>query len=215
MSVLRQARFWTALLVIGLAGLTVPRSLTLTRFALIDGAADDASAAPRLQPFVNETSVGYLARARLFELVETDAGRQVEDLRDLLTAQPLGSRAWLALAAAQLASGAPKDKVFGALAMSNLTGPNEGQTMSERANFGVPLWSIAPPQMQKMLISDLIGGWGEVTQEHRAEARAALKQAQGQTREAISAALARAGKDGVSIAKALDLGAPEPPESAP
>ncbi|PWB84029.1 MAG: hypothetical protein C3F11_03415 [Methylocystaceae bacterium] len=203
----RELRFWTALAAIALCAFTISRAVTMVIYGLPELTADAATAKEKLGPFADDPAVGFLARAKLLELEQSeDAARRAADLRDLLILTPLSSSAWLELARARLGSGEPDEKVVNALAMSNLVGPNEGRLMAARAAFGFPLWPVLPPEARKTLTNDLIGGWGAMPDAERQGLLALFSLAGGGVREEARAALLLAGREGTAIARALGLG---------
>jgi hypothetical protein len=211
MKLARLLRPWTSLVIIGVSLFTISSSAQILRFALSDATADAANAAETLGPFAADPMLGGLAKQRLFELTRTDGNSRVEDIAGLLAAAPMSSRAWLVLAAAKLASAAPKTAVINAYVMANLTGPNEGVLMAERVIFALPLWRIFPPPARSALLHDLIGGWQWISREQRTALRAALSIAANETRAEIRGALLSAGRAGAAIAPALGVSAAREP----
>src|SRR5262249_52992175 len=70
---------------------------------------------------------------------------------------PLSSANWLALAGMKLVTGQPHPQVLGALAMSALTGPNEGAVMLQRGVFGLLQWERLPEDVRRRTAMDLAG----------------------------------------------------------
>lgn len=201
----------TFVLVIGLGLFTILRASTLLRYGLAETRADGQTTPENLAPFVADLSVGPLARANLLASLQTDDPRERYDaLREIVKMTPLASDAWLELAKAGFESRAPNEKIVNALAMSHLTGPNEGPLMAARAVFGLPLWSMAPPDVRRMLIQDLIGGWAEVKNFERQALRAMFSVAHRETRESVRAGLSSAGRQSAPITENLGL-TPHPP----
>jgi len=83
--------------------------------------------------------------------------RRADDLTLLLATHPLSSAEWLSLAGIRLALAQPYDTVLAALAMSSLTGPNEGAMMMQRGIFGVLQWEALPADARRRTIGDLAG----------------------------------------------------------
>lgn len=79
------------------------------------------------------------------------------DLAALLSVWPLSSRNWLSLAGLRLVTGQPYEQVLGAMAMSSVTGPNEGSLMLQRGIFGVLQWEMLPAVARKRVITDVAG----------------------------------------------------------
>ena len=55
----------------------------------------------------------------------------------------------------RLVAGQPYDKVLAGLAMSSLTGPNEGAVMVQRAIFGLLQWEALPADARRRTIGDV------------------------------------------------------------
>lgn len=206
MSSLREPRFWTALLVCVVSALTIWGAMPLLRLGVASIASDEATSVARFLTLVDNPSVGALARLQLLDNVRLDdSSRRVANISALLAGAPLSSGLWLDLARARYADGAPTQKIFGALAMSQTTGPNEALVMAGRAIFGLPLWRLGSPDMHKMIVRDLIGGWIEVTEARRVLFRVLLMQARSETRAELREILVAQGEDGSAIASRLGL----------
>ena len=179
-------------------------AVTVLRYGLSEAGAEAATARQKLAPFIDDPAVGYLARANLLSLAETeDPVARIAALRDLLALTPLASGVWLDLAQARLENGEPSKKVVSALVLSQLTGPNEGQLMAGRAALALPLWAILPPPARNGAVADLLGGWRYVKEPERQALRAMFSVARQETREAARAALLR--RAAPTIAKELGL----------
>ncbi|QGM45250.1 hypothetical protein [Methylocystis heyeri] len=209
MTRLRGSAFLTSLLVIALCACTISGAATLLRFGVEELIVDGENAEARLRPFTGSAWVGYLARRDLLaDSVGEDASERLADISGLLSGAPLSSEAWLELARLRRAQGAPLSETIGALAMSHLTGPNEGPLMGRRVGLALPLWSALPPDIRRMLISDLIGGgWGYLDQPGQTALPAVLRLSREESRAELRAALSRAGEPGAAIVRALDLDA--------
>jgi hypothetical protein len=85
------------------------------------------------------------------------ARMRAEDLAAVLSVWPLSARNWLSLAGVWLVTGQPYEQVLGAMAMSSVTGPNEGSLMLQRGIFGVLQWEVLPATARKRVITDLAG----------------------------------------------------------
>jgi hypothetical protein len=81
--------------------------------------------------------------------------KREQALAAVLATRPLSSADWLSLAGARLVAHEPYDKVLAALAMSSVTGPNEGNVMFQRGTFGLVQWEILPPDVRRRVIADL------------------------------------------------------------
>lgn len=205
----RDPRLLTAFAVIGMSFFAMSMGVQLTRFALAEMSAGDPALGNSLATWTHTPGIAVFARRHVIsELGEaTDANEKLAATADLLSRAPLNSGAWAILAALQFASGAPAEKGVSALAMSNLTGPNEGRIMAARAVLALPLWQVLSPASRRRAVSDLVGGWAEVTEARHTVLRVSLRQQAAQTREEIRAALLLAGDGAGSVAAALGLGA--------
>jgi hypothetical protein len=205
----RDPRLLTAFAVIGTSFFAMSMGVQLTRFALAEMAAGDEALGSRLATWTHTPGIAVFARRHVVsELGEAaDANERLAATADLLSRAPLDSGAWAMLAASRFASGAPVEKGVSALAMSNLTGPNEGRIMAARAVLALPLWRVLPPASRHWVVNDLVGGWAEVTEARHTVLRVSLRQQVAQTREEIRAALVLADDGAGPIAAALGLGA--------
>ena len=211
---IRELRFWTALLIVGLSVMAISSALQTLRFALAAQSADPQNATDRLQAPATESPAAPLALRLMLVLAPPKAPAERADaLQTLLGLTPMASGAWIDLAIARQQAGLPMEQVASALALSSLTGPNEARFMAGRAVFGLPLWEKLPPDVRRGLIGDLVAGWGEVEDARRRDLDAILTVASDQTRAEIFSALLLAGKPAEPIIAALDL-APEQPAPA-
>jgi hypothetical protein len=158
---LRAARLLTALAVVGLCAFTVSRGWSIVRFSSAKaGVAAHENRADAVRPWIAVPGLaGGALQASLADVADagdTDAVRQRgEALSAILSVRPLASTHWLSLAGARLVSQAAYDRVLGALAMSSLTGANEGSIMFRRGIFGLVQWEVLPPDVRKRVIADL------------------------------------------------------------
>jgi hypothetical protein len=209
MFAVRDLRLPTAFAVIGTSLFAMSMGVQLTRFALAEMAADGETPGNRLGTWTHTPGVAVFARRHVVaELGEAaDANERLAATVDLLSRAPLDSGAWAMLAELRFASGAPVEKGVRALAMSNLTGPNEGRIMAARAVLALPLWRVLSPVSRRWAVSDLVGGWAEIPEARQTILRISLRQQTAQTREEIRAALLLAGDGAGPVAAALGLGA--------
>src|SRR5205085_2421187 len=63
----------------------------------------------------------------------------------------------LSLATMRLAMGQSSDKILAALALSSVTGANEGRVMARRALVGLWQWEILSPRVRGRVAADLAG----------------------------------------------------------
>jgi hypothetical protein len=203
----RQLRFWTVIFVSALSAYPTLSAIPLVSLGAREPLVDADTVIARVGSFVDSPSVGFLARQKILELAETDnATQRAEDLASFLSVAPLSGVGWLQLGMARYASGAGPEKIAGALALSNLTAPNEADIMEERASFGLPLWAVLPPESRRALINDLVVVWGSLDQSRRAGFKAALSMAPERSREQIRSALLLWGKAGARVEESLNLG---------
>jgi hypothetical protein len=85
------------------------------------------------------------------------ARARAEGLTAIAAVHPLSSANWLALAGMRLVTGQPYQQVLDALAMSALTGPNEGAVMLQRGAFGLLQWERLPEDVRRRTALDLAG----------------------------------------------------------
>ncbi len=209
-------RFWTSFLVIGVCLFAISLAVPTLRYGLAGLSVDANSAHARLTPLTDDPVVGAFVRGDLAMIAPaTNAISQIDNLVSLVADTPMAGGAWLDLAIARLHAGAEMEQVSKALALSTLTAPNEGRLMAGRASFAIPEWSRLPPDIQRTLIADLVGGWDEMDGVQRTDLDAELTVASALTRQQVRAALLLAGKAGSPIADALGLDSAPPSESAP
>jgi hypothetical protein len=202
---LHEPRLWTALIVVGVSLFTISRGFDVAGFALADFSADQPSMATRLGPWTTKPGVAALALSRLVKDAPGDANTRKQWATDLLSRAPLDANAWALLAGLRFSTGEPAEKGTTALAMSSLTGPNEGWIMARRGALALPLWRALPPDSRGGAASDLVGGWYYVPELDRAALRASLRLQPPRLREEMRAALLLAG--GAHVAEALGLDA--------
>jgi len=160
---LRGGRVLTALAVLGLCGLAMVGGLNTVLFCIAGAAParhEDRAAAVRPWAAVPGLA-GAALQASLTSLADTtdiDGARaRAEHLAALLAVKPSSSMNWLALAGMRLAAGQPTEKVLAALAMSSLTGANQGDVMSQRGILGLLKWEILPPDVRRRVVADIAG----------------------------------------------------------
>jgi hypothetical protein len=211
---LRELRFWTALLMVGICLFTISSALPALRYGLASLSVDAASAPARLAALTEDSGVGALAKRDLLRLAPPSAATsRVAALASLASDTPMSSGAWLELSIAREEADAPMQQIANALALSSLTGPNESRFMAGRASFGLPLWSKFPPDLRRTLVGDLVAGWSAMDPAQRADLNALLTVESDRTREEIRSSLLLVGAAGTAIADALEL-SPEPSSSS-
>lgn len=131
---IRELRFITVFCVVGLCALAVVRGWEIV---------------------VSQTARSAVLNARYNAADPDSVLKRRDELAGLLAQRPASSLNWILLAQAQLQSGQRTDSVMHALALSAVTGPNEGAVMAERARLEVVLWESMPPDLKKRAIEDL------------------------------------------------------------
>jgi hypothetical protein len=160
---LREARILTALTVIGLSGWTVSCGWAIVRFSRAStSAAPHEDRAHAVRPWITVPGVaGAALEASLTDAADpTDIDsvrKRSDELAAILSVRPISSMNWLSLASLRLVTGKPFAEVLGALALSSLTGANEGHVMSQRGIFGLWQWENLPSHARKRALAGLAG----------------------------------------------------------
>jgi len=129
--------------------------------------------------------------------------REVE-LRALLAVHPMSSQAWLSLAGDRLVLGQPASEVTSALAMSWITGPNEGAVMWQRGVFGLAIWNLLSADQRREAVGDIVGAMrGHAVGDQWDVAKGVLTQLPSATRAEVADALQMAG---LSSKEMADIG---------
>jgi hypothetical protein len=156
-------RWLTALGILGLCGFALSRGWEITRFAEARsrlGAHQKQNDAVKRWAAVPGLAEAALA-ASLARVADTgdidDARRRAAGLTAILSVHPLSSADWLSLSGMRLVTGQPYEQVLGTLAMSSVTGRNEGSVMLQRGIFGLLQWEVLPPETRERTIADLAG----------------------------------------------------------
>jgi hypothetical protein len=205
---LRAVRILTALAVVGLSGWTVSCGWAIVRFSRARASvASHEDRAHAVQPWIAVTGIaGAALEASLTDAADpTDIDRirkRSEEFAAILSVRPISSMNWLSFASMRLVAGQPFDQVLDALALSSLTGANEGRVMSQRGIFGLWQWENLPSHVRKQMVAGLAGAMLEraVSDQERSSADRILATKSADTRREI-AGLLRA--EGLSAA---DLG---------
>jgi hypothetical protein len=154
-------RLLTALCVVALCAVAVSGGWKIVRFANARAAAPEHRA-DAVRPWTTVPGVASEALAaslsNMTDAADAAAARNRGDvLGAILEVRPLSSRTWLSLAGMRLVSGDAYEHTLAALAMSSLTGPNEGLVMLERGIFGLLQWELLPKEFRTRTITDLAG----------------------------------------------------------
>lgn len=78
-------------------------------------------------------------------------------LTALLATHPMSAQAWLSLSGERFVLGRPGSDIDAAVAMSWVTGPNEGSLMWNRGLFELVRWQTLPAAARRQAIADLAG----------------------------------------------------------
>ena len=166
----RAVRILTALTIVSLCGLAVGRGWSILRFSsAMAGVDSNVYQGDAVRPWIAVPGVaGAALQASLTKVTDPiadieGARQRGDELAAILSVQPLSSVNWLSIAGIRLITGQPFDKVLGALALSSLTGPNEGSVMLQRGVFGLLQWETLPADARKRTIADLAGAILETT----------------------------------------------------
>lgn len=130
-------------------------------FANASTAATTADLTRAFEPFADTPGVAALALERLMPRTKIGDNNfaitivRRDQLSRYLSIRPLSSSAWLSLAEDRLSTGQPMDKVRSSLFMSALTGPHEGEVMLNRATFGLTIWPLLSPDLQRRIANDM------------------------------------------------------------
>jgi hypothetical protein len=157
----REIRFLTALAVIGLCLFAIARGWEIGRFRIAEaGLRTDGNQRELLGYWAGISGVASSAlEASLPGAIDPNdreaAQRQLGQLTEILSLRPLSSTHWLSLSGTRLVIGQPTNKIIGALILSSMTGPNEGQIMLQRGAFELSLWELLPPELQKRTSVDI------------------------------------------------------------
>ena len=168
-------RLLTAVVLIGICGLSVARGLGIVHFSLATASIDSPE---RRADIVNRWSSApdVASRALQVDLAnqidpsdQKGANRRRQTLTALVSIKPMSSYDWLLLSGLQFVTDQPMEQVFDSLELSMLTGPNEGYVMGERAVFAVSLWERLPSDLKSHVAIDVAGMMFPRTPEEGAE----------------------------------------------
>lgn len=148
----------TAVAVAGLCAFAIVHGWSITAFtAARNGLAENPQAVKAWVAALGLAGIareGSLTPAR--DTSDVAAARsRAEDVAEVLSVWPLSARNWLSLAGLRLVAGEPYEQVLGAMAMSSVTGPNEGSLMLQRGVFGVLQWEVLPSEARRRVITDI------------------------------------------------------------
>ena len=156
-------RLLTAVVLIGICGLSVARGLGIAHFSLATASIDSPE---RRADIVNRFSSApdVASRALQVDLAnpidpsdQKRANRRRQTLTALVSIKPMASYDWLLLSGLQFVTDQPMEQVFDSLELSMLTGPHEGYVMGERAVFAISLWKRLPSDLKSHVAIDVAG----------------------------------------------------------
>ena len=168
-------RLLTAVVLIGICGLSVARGLGIVHFSLATASIDSPE---RRADIANRFSSApdVASRALHVDLAnpidpsdQKGANRRRQTLTALVSIKPMSSYDWLLLSGLQFVTDQPMEQVFDSLELSMLTGPNEGYVTGERAVFAVSLWERLPADLKRHVAIDVAGMMFPRTPEEGAE----------------------------------------------
>jgi len=154
-------RLLTAVVLIGICGLSVARGLGIVHFSLATASIDSPE---RRADIANRFSSApdVALRALQVDLANSidpsdqkGANRRRQTLTALVLIKPMASYDWLLLSGLQFVTDQPMEQVFDSLELSMLTGPNEGYVMGERAVFALSLWERLPAELKIHVAADV------------------------------------------------------------
>jgi hypothetical protein len=188
----RDLRFLTAIVIVGMSAFAISQGLNIVRFRLTQWAGGDVRWWTEVTGLASSAREKSLNRA-VMPGDEEGALKQRDKLIQLLSIQPMASVHWLSLSAMDVVAGQSPTQIAGALVLSALTGPNEGQLMIQRGIFGLSIWETLPPEVRATAVIDLTGGLlqnvARLTEADKASLRVVLSRKTDKVRLEIAAAL--------------------------
>ncbi len=154
-------RLWTAVVIIGICGLSVTNGFGIVHFSLVMANIDSSDKRAevintwRSAPDVASTALQADLTYQIDPSDQKAADRRRQTLSSLVSIKPMSSYAWLSLSGLQLITDQPMEQVFSSLELSALTGPNEGHVMGERAVYAVSLWGRLPEDLKSHAAVDV------------------------------------------------------------
>jgi hypothetical protein len=194
---LRNLRFLTHVAVICLCGLTLLKGVSLFRFVLAEAADPGAARAAALEPFFSTSGVSAQARRDAYPANSAvqdadEAAGRVNKVSAVLAEAPLSASDWLLLAQMRRAADDSPDGVVSALAMSTVTGPNEGYVIFNRAPFELQVWDLLPHDGRLAAANDIASLTPALSARQRAILRRTIAAKSDETRQFLKDALERA-----------------------
>lgn len=199
-------RLLTVIAVLMLCLVAGLRGWSIVRFAAerTDAPADTVRAWAAVPGLAGDALAASLTRMRSPDDL-AGARRRAADLTALLSVRPMSAADWLSLAGMRRVIGEPESAVLGALTMSWLTGPNEGNLMLQRGLFGAVQWQALPSDARQRTIADIIGAVlsAQLGDSDFALAKKVLDEEPAPVRHEIAALVAA---EGLSLAQIARLG---------
>ncbi len=140
----------------------------------------------------------------MVEAAEDDSTIESE-LIDLLAVTPTAGGLWLNLAIARWRRAAPWPQVLDALQMSNVTEPNESQTMINRSIFLLRLWELLPSDERRLVVNQLIELNGRFDAAQAQQLRAIIAKKPEATRQTLKQQFSERGAQDQAWVRALGL----------
>ena len=197
----RDPRFITLCCVIGLAALAVKPALAVIGYGWLEAVGGNAE---QLAAYSNTPGVSSLVREALLNQ-PMQRERAVSLGKDLLSGRPLLARGWLGLAWREIDDRSGLSMGLSAVAMSNVTGPNEGYVMASRAQLLLPLWGMLTPDLRAGATGDVVNAWGMIDGDRRQDLRAGIARLLPLDRGTLRSALLLAGDPAAPVLVELGL----------
>jgi hypothetical protein len=169
--------FATASVVSALCCLVVWRGWEILQLSAVEATlGTQANRVEAFGPWLSVPGLAYSARQASFsgevQASDTEGALQRSgELTDILSVTPMSSAHWLLLSAMRNVAREPLVWTVAALAMSNVTGANEGYMMPQRAIFALSLWENLPSDLRLGAANDLALSWKTFTDPRRIQLR--------------------------------------------
>jgi hypothetical protein len=190
----------TMVAVVALCTPAIVRGFDIVRFSAEEAAVrEEADRGATLHAWTAIEGLEYSARQASFsgQVAWNDtpgAVRRRDELADILSVAPMSSAHWLILSSMRSVAQDPAVWVIAALSMSDVTGPNEGLVMAQRAMFVLSLWENLPSDVRESAANDLAMTWKTFTTPKLDQLRNILSAKSDKDRSDILRALERSQK---------------------
>jgi hypothetical protein len=129
----------------------------------------DRDRAAAFHPWISTEGLQYAARQASYSGEvqandKQDAVQKSGEVTEILAVTPMSSAHWLLLSGLRSMARESSVWIIAALAMSNVTGANEGYLMPQRALFALSSWENLPSDMRPAAVNDLAQGWQSFTE---------------------------------------------------